>query len=104
MIKHFCDICKNEMTQRIRVNITAKEVYGEGYLKTVGENLMDTDFECCCECYSKLVDLEFIQKLGGNIEPCAETNIDIVDTVGQEKSFSIFDKLGKLIKNGKKGR
>ena len=84
MIKHFCDICKNEMTQRIRVNITAKEVYGEGYLQTVGENLMDTDCECCGECYNKLVD--------------------IVDTIDQEEPSSIFDKLRKLIKNSEKGR
>lgn len=90
MIKHFCDICKNEMTQRIRVNITAKEVYGEGYLKTVGENLMDINCECCSECYNKLVD--------------------IVDTVGQEKPcpqtiqpLTIFDKLRKLIKSDKEG-
>lgn len=80
MIKHFCDICKNEMTERIRVSITAKEVCGEGYLQTVGEKLMDTDCECCGECYNKLVD--------------------IVDAVGQEEQFSIFDKLRKLIKNG----
>lgn len=84
MIKHFCDICKNEMTERIRVSITAKEVCGEGYLQTVGEKLMDTDCECCGECYNKLVD--------------------IVDAVGQEEPFFIFDKLGKLIKNGKEGR
>jgi hypothetical protein len=84
MIKHFCDICKNEMTERIRVNITAEEVYGEGYLQTVGENLMNIDCECCGECYNKLVD--------------------IVDTVGQEEQSSIFDKLRKLIKNGKEGR
>lgn len=84
MIKHFCDICKNEMAERIRVNVTAKEVYGEGYLQTVGENLMDTNCECCSECYNKLVD--------------------IVDAVGQEEPFSIFDTLRKLIKNGKEGR
>ena len=84
MIKHFCDICKNEMTERIRVNITAKEVYGEGYLQTVGENLMDIDYECCGECYNKLVD--------------------IVDTVGQEEQSSMFDKLRKFIKNGKEGQ
>lgn len=79
MIRHFCDICKNEMTQRVRVSITAREVYGEGYLRTVGESLMDADCECCSECYNKLVD--------------------IVDAVGQEEPFSISDKLGKLIKN-----
>ena len=39
MIKHFCDICGNEMSERIRVSITAKEVYGEGYLQTVGKTL-----------------------------------------------------------------
>lgn len=33
MIKHFCDICKNEMTERIRVSITAKEVCGEAIFK-----------------------------------------------------------------------
>lgn len=68
------------MTERIRLSITAKEVYGEGYLQTVGETFMDADCECCGECYNKLVD--------------------IVDMVGQEEPFSIFDKLGKLIKNG----
>ena len=57
MVKHFCDICQNEMTKRIKVSITAKEVCGESYLQTVGENLMDTDYECCDECYDKLVDI-----------------------------------------------
>lgn len=90
MIKHFCDICKNEMTQRIRVNITTKEVYGEGYLQTVGENLMDIDCECCSECYNKLVDI--VDAVG---------QVDILDGVSQEESFSIFDKLRKLIKKGK---
>lgn len=45
---------------------------------------MDTDCECCGECYNKLVD--------------------IVDAVGQEEQSSIFDELRKLIKNGKEGR
>lgn len=84
MIKHFCDICKNEMAERIRVSITAKEVCGEGYLKTVGNKLMDIDCECCGECYNTLVD--------------------IVDMVGQEEPSSIFDELRKLIKNGEEGR
>ena len=37
MIKHFCDICGNEMTQRIRIYITAKEVFGEAYVNTLKE-------------------------------------------------------------------
>lgn len=78
MIKHFCDVCKQETTQRVKVNITAKEVHGEGYLQTTGKNLMDVDYECCSECYNKLVDI---------------VNTD------QEESPSIFDKLKKFIKN-----
>lgn len=84
MIKHFCDICNSELTQRVKVNITAKEVCGEGCIQTVGEKLMDTDCECCGECYNKLVD--------------------IIDAVGQEEPFSIFDRLRKLIKNCKTGQ
>ena len=90
MIKHFCDICKNEMTQRVRVSIEAEEVCGEGYLRTVGETLMNYNYECCGECYNKLVDI--VDAVG---------QVDIVDAVSQEESFSIFDKLRKLIKKGK---
>lgn len=90
MIKHFCDICKTEITQRVRVSIEAEEVYGEGYLRTIGETLMNYDYECCGECYKKLVDI--VNAVG---------QVDIVDTVNQEESFSIFDKLRKLIKKGK---
>ena len=74
MIKHFCDICKNETPQRIRVNVKAREVCGEGYFRTVGEKLMDIDLDCCIECYNTLVD--------------------IVDAIPQEESSSIFNKLG----------
>ncbi len=83
MIKHFCDICGNEMTQRIRIHITAKEVFGEAYFKTVGENLMDIEYECCDTCYNKLVN--------------------IANSVDEGKPLSLFDKLGEFIRGNKEG-
>lgn len=50
MIKHFCDICGNEMSERIKLHLEAQEISGDGYLKTVGDKLMTVDYECCNDC------------------------------------------------------
>ena len=59
MIRHFCDICGCEQVEpeRIKVNIKAREIMGEKWFTTVGDNLINLNFECCTDCYNELVDI-----------------------------------------------
>lgn len=97
MIKHFCDICGAETEQRIKISVTAKEVFGESYFKTVGDNLMDISYECCGSCYNELADI---------IDSAIQEEQHIQSTFDEPKNtddvrLSIFDKLRKFIKNHK---
>lgn len=99
MIKHFCDICGNEMTQRIRIHITAEEVFGEAYFKTIGENLMNIDYECCDTCYNKLVDIANCREVNGTERPESITKRSVSDD--ESKPLSLFDKLREFIRGNK---
>lgn len=54
MIKHFCDICGNEMSERTKLHLEAQEISGDGFFKIVGDKLMTVDYECCTDCYIEL--------------------------------------------------
>lgn len=85
MIKHFCDLCGNEIEdKRIRIRVTGEEEWDEGRFHMSGNDFINKSCEICPECCEKLAE--------------------IISFTGKESHLSWFDRLKNFIKNRKESK